>query len=143
MIFHIQLKLDIDTSEVEADLIRLIDGPDFDDKLAFDKILMRQFQETQRDVHVRTGSLLHSGKFDSDWDRWKWSGWIEYGGQSVGPNNPVDYAHLEQRRGNRVPPVGVTEDGSAGESHDYMRALPGAEDLYTDAIIDWLDGPRA
>lgn len=138
----VKVDIKVDITDVVHNLSRLIGGPDDGTLIRFEKTLYRQFQQTQRDVHVRTGSLLDSGTVDPGWDDDEWTGLIEYGGPSGGVHNPVDYAHYEQRRGDRVPPVGITAEGDEGGSHDFMGNVPAFEREYADAIMDWLEGRR-
>src|SRR3954467_6009625 len=101
--------IEVDISDVEKELDRIIDGPGTSDLIEFEGLLASQFQITQQAVHVITGSLKGSGKISSILTNDKWEGQIKYGGISVGfVHDPVDYAHYEQER-----------DGS----HDFMEPI--------------------
>jgi len=118
--------VEVDISDVEKELNRIIDGPGIDDVVELESILATQFQLTQQIVHVITGSLRNSGKVASILEENKWEGQITYGGPSVGAvHNPVKYAHYEQER-----------DGI----HDYMEPIYRFDDRYGDAVEDWLKG---
>lgn len=83
-------------------------------KLAFADVLLH--------THVITGSLKLSGKSETNFDGDDWTGTIKFGGQSSGPNNPVNYAVYEQARGG---------------DHDFMAPMAFYEDAYEDAIEKW------
>lgn len=84
--------------------------PDAKMRAALDSVLNLGFKETQKAVHIETGSLKTSGKKGSKTSkvRKRWEGTIEYGGPSGGVHNPVDYAIYEKER-----------DGT----HDFMAPL--------------------
>jgi hypothetical protein len=120
--FYIQ----VDISDVEKELDRIIDGPNVEDILEFEAVLASQFQITQQAVHVITGSLRNSGHPSSVASADKWEGKIVYGGPSIGfPHNPVKYAHYEQER-----------DGA----HDYMQAIYALDSQYGNAVESWMKG---
>lgn len=118
--------IEVDISDVEKELDRLIDGPNIEDVLEFEAVLASQFQITQQIVHIRTGSLRLSGKIKSVIDLSKWEGSITYGGPAAGAiNNPVRYAHYEQER-----------DGL----HDFIEPIYSLDSRYGDALASWLKG---
>lgn len=118
--------IEVDISDVEKELDRLIDGPDTEDIIEFESVLASQFQITQQIVHIQTGSLKNSGKISSSKTQDEWEGSIVYGGPSVGfPHNPVKYAHYEQEREN---------------SHDFMQPIYKLDNSYGDAVESWLKG---
>ncbi len=59
--------------------------------------LDRVYEESQKIVHVVTGSLKHSGRVEIEWDGDELEGGVAYGG----PSSPkyVDYATQEFARG--------------------------------------------
>jgi hypothetical protein len=117
---------EMDISDVEKELDRIIDGPDKSDNAEFEAVLATQYQITQRTVHIQTGSLKNSGKLSSSSTGGNWEGRIEYGGSSVGfPHNPVKYAHYEQER-----------EGA----HDFMEPAYALDERYGDAMISFLKG---
>ncbi len=84
--------------------------------------LAEVFTISQAEVHVITGSLRGSGKTMSDFDGSEWSGQASYGGPSAGfPNNPVEYAFYEWRRGG---------------THDFFGHASQVESKFGDAIVD-------
>lgn len=117
---------EMDISDVEKELDRIISGPGSDDIIEFEGILATQFQITQQVVHIDTHSLKTSGKISSSKTEDSWEGKIEYGGVSAGSvHNPVKYAHYEQER-----------DGS----HDFMEPAYKLDDRYGDAVESWFKG---
>jgi len=115
--------------EVEKELDRLDNVPD-KAKAALDIVLQTQFKATQAAVHVITGSLKSSGKATSETSDGQWSGTIEYGGASLGVNNPVTYAIYEQRRGTHwAGPSSVKGD------HDFLAPAKALESLYVKALL--------
>lgn len=121
--------IEVDISEVEKELDRLIDGPDVTAVVELESLLASQFQITQQTVHVITGSLKNSGKISSHLTKDSWVGQISYGGLSAGfPHNPVKYAHYEQERNG---------------THNYMAAIYPLDSLYGDAVESWLKGDVA
>jgi hypothetical protein len=118
--------VEVDISDVEHELDRIIDGPGIADVAEFESVLASQFQITQQAVHIITGSLKLSGKISSRMDTNSWEGEITYGGVAAGAlHNPVKYAHYEQER-----------DGA----HDYMEPIYRFDDRYGDAVEGWLKG---
>ena len=90
-------------------------------KRDLDEVLYRGVASVEDNVHVDTGSLKKSVFADSDvkGDGNKWVGWIELGGYSPGPHNPVTYAEEERTRGG---------------GHDFFRTLPFIFSEIDDAI---------
>jgi hypothetical protein len=117
--------LEMDISDVERELDRIIDGPGKEDILEFEAVLATQFQITQQAVHIQTGSLKSSGKVSSSTTPTRWQGELKYGGLSGGIHNPVKYAHYEQER---------------DSSHDFMQPAYALDDRYGDAVESWLKG---
>jgi len=116
----------VDTSDVDAELDRLADGPDTRTVLALEAVLTAQFAATQAAVHIRTGSLKTSGNPESDRDRHTWTGEIRYGGEAEGAiKNPVLYAEFEQRR---------------GDTHDFLAPAEALESAYGAVMLAFLRG---
>lgn len=92
---------------------------------ALEQILAAGFAGTQSNVHVLTSSLKWSGTTTSHFDGETWEGTIEYGGPSVGINNPVIYAFYEQQRGGQ---------------HDFMLSAYAAGDQMDLVVDKMLDG---
>lgn len=119
----------MDLNGVGHELDRLADGPDLDDLLRLESVLTDVFQETQRIVHVRTGSLRGSGDLDSDYRDHTWHGDLSYGGQSPGfIHDPVRYAQIELARGG---------------SHFFMLPALTADSRYLDAVLAFVRGDAA
>lgn len=132
------IHLSSDYTEMDRELDRIGNMPDFKTRLALDTVLQLGFKETQAAVHIETGSLKDSGKVDSSTDKLehKWEGEITYGGPSSGPNNPVDYAIYEKARG-----VG----GAGGPSdlkgdHDFISPLMLMGPMWVAAVKAGLKG---
>ena len=118
-------------SEIDREIDRLESMPGAKTKALLDTVLMMGFTMTQEAVHVETGSLKSSGDKKSDADRLskKWEGEIQYGGPSLGPNNPVDYAIYEKRRGAHwAGPSSVKGD------HDFFAGLPALHSVWVAAV---------
>ncbi len=109
-------KIEVDISDLDAELERLENAPGFKTILALESLLATQFAATQQQVHVDTHSLKTSGKIDSDLGRGIWKGEIEYGGISPGSfHDPVTYAIYEYERGG---------------FHDFIRPAVDSDHLY-------------
>lgn len=91
---------------------------------SLEKELAGAFAATQAATHIITGSLKASGKTSSDFSpaAAQWEGEITYGGASLGPINPVDYAIYEQARGG---------------AHDFMAPVKPYEDRITEIMENW------
>ena len=113
------------SNDIEKEVSRLAKGPQFDDMLRFERILISQFAATQSAVHVVTGSLKSSGRVASSHSDTKWEGTISYGGRSAGIHNPVDYAEFERER---------------DSSHDFLAPARNIETQYIQAMNEFLGG---
>ena len=116
-------------TEIDTEIDRILGMPGPKAKALLDTVLDTGFAKTQAAVHVQTGSLKSSGDKKSDIDKFdkKWEGEIQYGGPSLGPNNPVDYAIYEKRR----------EPDEHGD-HDFMRPVSAYNIAYIDALLKGL-----
>lgn len=114
-----------DYSQMDHELDRIDSLPDGEMKGLLDAVLAAAFAATQEDVHVETGSLKSSGRTESHSAGAKWQGEIHYGGPSMGPNNPVDYAIYEKARGG---------------PHDFFLPLAAFEDAFAEAVAKGLGG---
>lgn len=132
------IRLVSDWSAVDREIARIESMPDFKTRLALDIVLQQGFVQTQKDVHVETGSLKGSGKVESEASKIKarWEGKIRYGGPSTGVNNPVDYAIYEKRRG--IGGAGGPSDAKG--DHDFFGSLPSLHPQYVTAILMGLKG---
>lgn len=110
-----------DWSAAEHEIDRIANMPNRRMKRRLDDVLHRGFERTQAVVHEETTSLKQSGSVESEIHHadHEWEGTIGYGGDSNGPNNPVDYAIYEKRRG--VGGAGGASDAKG--DHDFMRPL--------------------
>lgn len=105
--------------QFDKELNRLGDVP-MKAKVYLDAVLASGFKATQAYVHILTGSLKASGKSSSEVDGDQWIGTIEYGGASLGINNPVTYAIYEKARGG---------------DHDFLTPLKALDSLYVIALL--------
>jgi len=132
-----QIRIDVDTSEVDRDLLRVGEGPDMRHRRRFDATLTKQFQDTQLRVHVITGSLKASGRFRSNGRLGGgWEGTIVYGQWPLAsapvpgpPRNPMHYARYEYEK-----PTDERYD------HNFFRGILDGDDGYVDTILDFLRG---
>jgi hypothetical protein len=152
----VSVQIRMDASDALHELQRLVDGPDLDDLLRFERIMTDQFQVSQQVVHVITGSLKLSGHQDSTWHDHTWTGEITYGGQSLGPINPVDYALYEYERGSagqnriygRMYPHGTVSEPHKGPGYwntdhsAFIDILPAQDAAYGEAMLAFLRGDR-
>lgn len=132
------IHIESDWTEIDHEIDRLMGMPGPKAKAFLDAVLDTGFAMTQEDVHVQTGSLQSSGDHKSDVDKFdkKWEGEIQYGGPSLGPNNPVDYAIYEKRRG-----IGGAGGGSDLKGdHDFFARLPLLHPLWIVAVKGALKG---
>lgn len=113
------IKLKSNWKSIEKELDRLEKAPDRA-AIYLDVVLYKGFAATQGMVHIETGSLKSSGKANTEFDGDTWKGKIEYGGLSLGVNNPVTYAIYEKAR-----------DGA----HDFMLPLKSLDSQYVKAIL--------
>jgi hypothetical protein len=113
------------SNEIEREINRLAKGPQFDDMIKFERVLISQFAATQAKVHVITGSLKSSGRVASSHSENRWEGTISYGGKSAGIHNPVDYAEFERER---------------DASHDFFSPARSMESQYINAMNDFFGG---
>jgi hypothetical protein len=125
----VSIRLISDWGEIDREVDRISRMPDPATIARLDAILSAGFAATQAAVHIRTGSLKSSGDKSTEFQRAtkEWKGEISYGGVSLGPNNPVDYAIYEQRR----------EPDEHGD-HDFMRPLSAYHIAYIDALLKGL-----
>lgn len=128
-----------DYSELDAELDRVEDQPDFRTRSILDATLGLLAAEVEAATHVETGSLSGSVKSTSTTndaiDRWE--GEIEVGGASTGPNNPVDYAIYEKARG--VGGAGGPSDAKGDHNFMAPAELTGDEKFGT-AVLTGLAG---
>ncbi len=112
---------DWDIRCADWELRRLQDGFTGYDHANFARILALGYGRALADVHVETGSLKGSMKFEiTESDDDTWEGFISAGGASTGPKNPVKYA-LEEKEG-------TSPRYGGPPSHDYFRNLEHIDD---------------
>jgi len=73
------VRFEVDFSQVIRELDRLSRGPGSDGTtFRLEGVMLRNFMETQEDVHVITGYLKSSGHPTSSFDGDRWEGTIRY-----------------------------------------------------------------
>jgi len=140
--------IEVDDRAMMRELRRLEDGPDFEHFQIFQATVHAQYIEARLDVHVITGSLYGSAKWQAHDDHLgnTFEGEVTFGGDSPGGvHNPVDYAQIEQARmpGGRYGKPARSWTGEhvahAGD-HDFMRNVPSLEHGYVESILSFFRG---
>jgi|SRR5215472_4356460 len=73
------VRFEVDFSQVIRELDRLARGPGSDGTtFRLEGVMLRNFMETQEDVHIITGYLKSSGHPTSSFDGDRWEGTIHY-----------------------------------------------------------------
>jgi hypothetical protein len=122
----VSVHIDIDASDALHELRRLEDGPDVEDLLRLDGVLIELYAQTQAVVHVQTGSLRASAWVDSRYaDNERFEGEISYGGPTPPglAHNPVRYAEYERDRGG---------------AHDFLAPTYTGDPAWTNAVLAFL-----
>jgi hypothetical protein len=122
---------------IDQELDRLDRLPDARTIAMLDSVLAAGFAATQAAVHVQTGSLKSSGDSHSEFLQAtkEWKGEISYGGASLGPNNPVNYAIYEAARG--IGGAGGASDAQG--DHNFMAPLSASHLAYVKAMLKALN----
>lgn len=95
-----QLKISVDVKEVQDELHRLMGAPDLKTVLAFNEIFASVTAEVAALIHVETGSLKTTPKWDSPAYPGGWQGTVRVGGAAPGAvNDPAYYGVYELARG--------------------------------------------
>lgn len=124
------IRLRSNWNRIDRELDRLERMPDPAMIERLDRVLESGFAATQAAVHIQTGSLKSSGDKSSVFHQAtkEWVGEISYGGPSLGPNNPVDYAIYEMRR-----------DPDERGDHDFMQPLAPYHLAFLHAMLKGLE----
>lgn len=129
------IRIRSDYSDIDAELDRVEDQPDFRTRAILDGTLDSLAAEVVAATHVETGSLAGSVKANSNTvdalDRWE--GEIVVGGESTGINNPVDYAIYEKARG--VGGAGGPSDAKGDHNFMAPAELTGEEKFGTAVLM--------
>jgi hypothetical protein len=126
-----KIRTTYDTRDAQVELDRLEKGFDIETRKRMDAHFQILFQETQKRVHVETGSLKASGRRYTRDSRLGFRGTITYGGYSPGKKNPVLYARIENER------EGVRK-GPPGTPHKFFYGIEDAFDAIEQDVADWL-----
>jgi len=131
------VRITVDTSDVDDEFDRLLAGPDSHDILTFESVIARQFMATQMFVHVQTGELRDSGRVDSTLRGHQWEGEILYGGGHI---DAAEERDRDPARG--YAPRGWLEghddSGRQNDLHDFLRPVGDFESEYGDAMSAFL-----
>lgn len=120
------MSIEVDISDAENELNRLINGADGETILAFEAVLATQFALTKQVVHVVTRSLKNSATMDSEKHPDRWTGEIKFGGPSLGSvHDPVTYAKHEYDRGG---------------DHDFLAPAKDMDGDYIEPMKKYLKG---
>jgi hypothetical protein len=86
-----------------------------------EKAAQATYEASQDEVHIITGSLKGSGRWEVERGRVRTTVRVIYGGPSSGPISPVDYAIYEQARGG---------------AHDFMGpAVDRTQSMYPESML--------
>lgn len=95
-----KITISVDTHEVTDELHRLMVAPDTKTMIAFSAIFAAMTAEVMALVHIETGSLKSTVKWDSPAYPLGWQGTIRVGGAAPGmPRDPAYYGVFELARG--------------------------------------------
>lgn len=95
-----QITISVDVHEVRDELNRLLLAPDIKTILAFNEIFASITAEVAALIHVETGSLKSTPKWDSPAYPGGWEGTLRVGGAAPGAiNDPAYYGVYELARG--------------------------------------------
>lgn len=95
-----QIRIDVDMHEVTDELDRLLRGPGIETFLAYSAAFAEAYAEVVSIMHVETGSLKSTAKFDSPAYPEGWQGTLRVGGAAPGMiRDPAYYGVYELARG--------------------------------------------
>lgn len=118
------IKIVSDWGSIDRELDRLMLLPGPKGTAILTGTLEGEFAAAVAAVHVETGSLKSSGKQFAEEHEGKWEGHIQFGGESEGVNNPVDYAIYEKARGG---------------PHNFMAPVEAAGPIWVEAVKKTLE----
>lgn len=95
-----KIHVTVDTSQVDKELSRLIQAPDMKTTVAFNALFAEVTAEVMAIIHVETGSLKTTARWDVDPFPTGWQGTVHVGGAAPGQiNDPAYYGVFELARG--------------------------------------------
>jgi hypothetical protein len=95
-----KIHVTVDTSQVDKELNRLIQAPDMKTTVAFNALFAEVTAEVMAIIHVETGSLKTTARWDVDPFPTGWQGTVHVGGAAPGEiNDPAYYGVYELARG--------------------------------------------
>lgn len=95
-----KVSISVDTSQVTKELHRLLGAPDMKTVLAFNSLFAEVAAEVDAIIHVETGSLKSTARWDSPTVPLGWQGALHVGGAAPGAvNDPAYYGVYELARG--------------------------------------------
>lgn len=95
-----KIHVTVDTSQVDKELNRLIQAPDMKTTVAFNALFAEVTAEVMAIIHVETGSLKTTARWEVDPFPTGWQGTVHVGGAAPGEvNDPAYYGVYELARG--------------------------------------------
>jgi hypothetical protein len=95
-----KIHVTVDTSQVDKELNRLIQAPDMKTTVAFNSVFAEITAEVMAIIHVETGSLKTTARWEVDPFPTGWQGTVHVGGAAPGEiNDPAYYGVFELARG--------------------------------------------
>lgn len=94
------VKISVDTSQVDKELRRLMEAPDMKTVMAFNGLFAEVAAEVDALIHIETGSLKSTARWDSPSFPTGWQGALHAGGAAPGEiRDPAYYGVYELARG--------------------------------------------
>lgn len=95
-----KVHIEVDTRQVDKELNRLSDAPGMKTLIAFNALFAEITAEVMALIHVETGSLKTTARWDTDPFPTGWQGTVHVGGAAPGEiNDPAYYGVFELARG--------------------------------------------
>ena len=95
-----KISISVDTSQVDKELHRLLVAPDMKTVVAFNGLFAEVAAEVDALIHIETGSLKSTARWDSPTYPGGWQGALHVGGAAPGEiNDPAYYGVFELARG--------------------------------------------
>jgi hypothetical protein len=125
-----KIHVTVDTSQVDKELNRLIQAPDMKTTVAFNSLFAEITAEVMAIIHVETGSLKTTARWEVDPFPTGWQGTVHVGGAAPGEiNDPAYYGVFELARG--------------GSHFFFAPAYAEVPSKMTDIIMDFFAGGDA
>jgi hypothetical protein len=125
-----KIHVTVDTSQVDKELRRLQEAPDMKTVVAFNALFAEVTAEVMAIIHVETGSLKTTARWEVDPFPTGWQGTVHVGGAAPGEiNDPAYYGVFELARG--------------GSHFFFAPAYAEIPSKMTDIIMDFFNGGDA